>query len=274
MVDRHGPVIPVFGGAELVVGFAELFNFGVLIGEGLGGAHAGDGGLQLLIDARQLALDFPGGAAHAPALEDGEPHEDGHHQEHRHRQLPADREHYPKSPHQGDQGDEQVFRPVVGKLGNFEQVASDPAHELAGTVLIIKAEGELLHMGEQVPADVGLDAYPQHVAPVGDDEVKAGAQYVGPHQNGHDGEEGSIQLFRQQVLHGQAGEVGEGQVYQGNEQGTHHIQHKKAPVGPVIGHKNGQGAFAFHLLTGHGASPLPVDRWLEKERGHRDQYDF
>ena len=49
-----------------------------------------------------------------------------------------------KGPHQGDGGDEQVLRAMVGQLGNFKQVPGDPAHKLAGAVLVVEGEGQIL----------------------------------------------------------------------------------------------------------------------------------
>ena len=60
---------------------------------------------------------------------------------------------------------------MVGKLGDFKKVAREPAHELAGAVLVKVVEAELLHMAEESFSDVGLDADAECVAPVGDNVI-------------------------------------------------------------------------------------------------------
>ena len=68
---------------------------------------------------------------------------------------------------------------MVGKLGDLKQVGGGPAHELPRAVFVVEGEGQVLHMAEQVPADIRLNAHPHHVAPVGDDEIHHRAQGVG-----------------------------------------------------------------------------------------------
>ncbi len=88
--------------------------------------------------------------------------------------------------HQGDGGDEQVLGAVVGQLGDLKEVAGDPAHQLAGAVLVVEGEGQVLHVAEQVPADIRLHPHAQQVAPVGDDVVEHALEHIGGHQHGHD----------------------------------------------------------------------------------------
>ena len=66
--------------------------------------------------------------------------------------------------------------PVVGQFGDLKEIAGDPAHELSGAVFVVEGEGEILHVGKEVRADVGLDAHPQQVPPVGDDIGKEGLE--------------------------------------------------------------------------------------------------
>ena len=141
---------------------------------------------------------------------------------------------------------------MVGQLGDLKEVAGDPAHQLAGAVLVVEGEGQILHMGEQVPADVGLHPHAQQVAPVGDDEVEYTLEHIGQGQGGHDGEEGGKELVGQQGLHGPAGHHGEEQVHNADQQGAHHIQQEQLPVGLVVGGKNPQIAPVFKVfLVGH-----------------------
>ena len=56
LIEGHGPVVAPLGPPELVVGLVEFGALRRLVGEGLGGTHAGDGGLNLPVNARQLGL--------------------------------------------------------------------------------------------------------------------------------------------------------------------------------------------------------------------------
>ena len=129
---------------------------------------------------------------------------------------------------------------MVGQLGDLKEIARDPAHEMTGAVLIIEGKGEGLHMGEEVPADVGLDAHAHQVSPVGDDKAQPGLEHIGQDEDGHDGEKGGKQAVRQQGLHGPAGRLGKGQIHRGNAQGTDHIQQEEGHMGPVIGREQAE----------------------------------
>ena len=108
------------GGAEAVVGLAELGKFHVLIGEGLGGADAGEGGLNLGGDDGHLGLDLPGDFAElAPP---GHDHQDKerNQQTYHQRQTPFDGEHDDEGADNGGAGDEEILRAVVCQLRDLE----------------------------------------------------------------------------------------------------------------------------------------------------------
>ena len=129
---------------------------------------------------------------------------------------------------------------MMGQLGDLKQVVGGPAHQLAGAVLVVKGEGQVLHMAEHIPADVRLDAHAHHVPVVAHDIVHARPQHIGGEQDGHDREKGLVQGLGQQLVHGIPGKIGERQVHQGDAQRTGHVQQKQAQMGPVVGQENGQ----------------------------------
>ena len=154
----------------------------------------------------------------------------------------------------------------MGKLGDLEEVAGGAAHELAGAVLVIKGEGQALHVAEEVPADVRLDAHAHHVAHVGDDVLHHRPQGVGGQEGGHHGEEGAVEVLGQQVVEAPAGDIGKGQVYQGDAHGAAHIQDEQAQVGPIIRQEDGQVPTlktlrfhsAYRLLSKDGKRPAAM----------------
>ena len=242
------------GGLEHLVGPVEAALLLCLVGEGLGGADAGEAGLDLGIDGAGLLLGGPGRLGHLAAAVHNHQQEHGDDAAHHQGQPPLDGEHHRQSADDGDQGDEQVLRPVVGQLRQLEQVRGQAAHQLAGAVFIVKVEAQVLHMGKQVPADIGLHQDAEGVAPVAHDEVKPRPEDKGRHHQGHDREENGELLLRQPVVHGGAGDQGKGQVDDGNEEGAGDIQQEQAPVGAEVGQENAQRSAGTVVLGGHDFS--------------------
>ena len=67
---------------------------------------------------------------------------------------------------------------MVGQLCQFKQVGGQPGHQLAGAVFIVKIEAHLLHVGEQVLADVRLHPDAEGVAEIGHNELQERPQAV------------------------------------------------------------------------------------------------
>ena len=109
-------------------------------------------------------------------------------------------------------------------------------------------------MGKQVPADIRLHQDAEGVAPVAHDEVKPRPEDKGRHHQGHDREENGKLLIRQPVVHGGAGDQGEGQVDDGDQEGAADIQQEQAPVGAEIGQENAQRSAGLVIFGGHGLS--------------------
>ena len=191
----------LLGGLVGVVRAGEFLGLHRLVGEGLGRADAGKRGFDVGVDDRRLFLDAAGGRPHGLAAR--EAHKDEHRDHHGHdqRQPPFDRRHDGQRADDGHERDEQVLRPVVGKLGDLKQIRRHPAHELAGPVAVKKLEAQLLHMAEERRADIGLHADAERMAPVGDDKVEQRAQRVRRHHDQHHREKRTVGVLRQQRPH-------------------------------------------------------------------------
>ena len=248
----HGLVKVALGGLELLVGAVELAGLGVLVGEGLGGAHAGEAGLNVGVDGGHGLLHAPGGVHHGLPVYGGDQNEDGDQNQHHQGQLPADGEHHHNGPRHGDQGDKQVLRPVVGQLRDVEELPGHPAHEMAGAVLVVEPEGEGLDVGEEVPADIRLHPDAEGVAPVADHVLQERPEEVGGQKGAHNQKEGGIQPRRQQPLHTYAGHVGKGQVDHGDQEGAAQVHEEELPVGPKVGEEDAQGALCLVVAGCHG----------------------
>ncbi len=74
----------------------------------------------------------------------------------------------PSAPHNGDTRDKNILRPMVGQLCDIKEVCGQTAHELSGAVAVIVVKGQLLHMAEQVSADIRLHQDAKGMPPVAD----------------------------------------------------------------------------------------------------------
>ena len=247
----HGLVELPLGGLVDIVGGVEFLQLLRLVGKGLCGAHPGDAGLHPGVDDGGLLLHLAGGLAHGAAAAPD------HQEEHRQdggddeSQPPLDAEHDDKGPHDGDAGDKNVLRSVVGQLRNLKELAGEAAHEGAGTVAVKVPEVQLLHVPEEVPADIGLHQDTKGVAPVADDILHPRPQSEGQQHDGHDREEGPVGVLRQQLIHAPAGDVGEGQVDQGDAEGAGKIQEKELPMGAEVREEDPQAGLLPELTGGH-----------------------
>ena len=66
---------------------------------------------------------------------------------------------------------EKILWAVVGELRNLEEIARQPAHELARAVVVKEADVQFLHVREKVAADIRLHQNAECVSPVGNDIV-------------------------------------------------------------------------------------------------------
>ena len=249
--NAHFLVELLLGGLVGVVRAGEFLGLHRLVGEGLGRADAGKRGFDVGVDDRRLFLDAAGGRPHGLAAR--EAHKDEHRDHHGHdqRQPPFDRRHDGQRADDGHERDEQVLRPVVGKLGDLKQIRRHPAHELAGAVAVKKLEAQLLHMPEERRADIGLHADAERMAPVGDDKVEQRAQRVRRHHDQHHREKRAVGVLRQQRPHRVARDDRVSQIDQRHDQRAGQVEKKQAPVRPEKGEKDGKSGPRPVLLCRH-----------------------
>ena len=246
------------GGLVDVVGGVELLQLLRLIGEGLGRPHTGDAGLHPGVDDGGLLLHLAGSRAHGPAAAPDHQEEDRQDRRDDESQPPLDAEHDGKGPHDGNAGDEDVLRPVVGQLRDLKELAGETAHEDASAVAVKVPAVQLLHVAEEIPPDVGLHQDAEGVAPVADDILHPRPDGEGQQHDGHHGEKCTVGVLRQQLIHTPARDVGERQIDEGNAEGAGHIQKEELPVRPEVGEKDPKTGRLLELTGGHWLdAPLP-----------------
>ena len=253
------------GGLKLLVGAIKLTGFSPLVGEGLGGAHPGEAGLDVGVDDGHGLLHAPGGGHHGPAVQGGNDDEDGDQNHHHQSQLPVDGKHDHNGTCHRHQGDEQVLGAVVGQLCDVKELPGHPAHQVAGAVFVIEPKGQRLDMGKQIPADIRLHPDAKGVSPVAHHILQQGPEEVDRQKDAHDQKEGGIEPLRQQFLHAHPGHIGKGQVDHGDQKGTAEVHEKELPVGPEVGEKDAQGALSLVVMGRHNVSSPRIHTFLSNE---------
>ena len=144
---------------------------------------------------------------------------------------------------------------MVGQLRDVKELGGHAAHEVAGAVFVVEAEGEGLKVGEEILADIGLHQHAEGMAPVADDVLHDGAEEVGEQQNGDDREEGCVAALRNELVHADSGDKGEGQVDNGYGQGADHIHQKELHMRAEVADKDAQQALPVEIAGCHEKGP-------------------
>ena len=245
----HGFMKVPFGGFKSFVGSVEPAAFRLLVGKGLGSANAGEATLYFLIDVANFFLGSCGGTAHplAHGHDNDQEHRDG--QSHHQSQLPPDGTHHTQGTDNGQHTGQQVFRAMVGQLCQFKQVRSQSCHQLTGSVLVVKVEAQLLHMGKKILADVCFHPDTEGMAVIGHDKIQTGPEYIAAHYHCHDGKEGTVHLVGQHIIQGASGNQGKGQIDGCDAHGAANVQGKQFLMVFEILQKNQQRGF-FPIVFG------------------------
>ena len=241
--QAHRLVILHLGAFEQVVGAVEFPALLLLVGESLGHAHAGDAALDGGGDLGGLALDLDVGALHAQPLAEREPQAQRQHDRQHQRQLPAQEEHHDQRADDGQRADDHVFRAVVAQLRDVEQLARDAAHQHARAVLVVEAEGQLLHMFKEVAAHLRLDQHAHAVPEHGDDVIQQRLHQIAQRHDAHDEEEHAEHLLRQVLPHGAARHIGEDEVDHRDEQRADHVDDEELFLARDVADEDLQGLF-------------------------------
>ena len=238
----HHLVIAALGVHIGVRAAGKLFDLLLLVAEGLGDADAGDGALDLRVDARRALLDRAGGAHHVPPAQRDE-HDDQRHGDHQHqRQLPFDAPEHDKRARQRHKRDEQVLRAVVRQLRHLKQVRRHAGHEQAGAVLVVEAEAQLLQVREDRRTHIRLDAHAHHVSEIRDEPLRRHAHDEQREHAQHHPRERAHHLAGNVLVEHLARDDREEDIHQGDEQRAGHVQQKQAHVRLVVGGKFTDGA--------------------------------
>ena len=215
---------PPLGGLEGLVGTVEPLLLDGLVAKGLDGADAAEAGFDLGVDGAGFLLGGNGSTAHTASQQHQHRQKhrnDGHHDQ---CHAPFDGEHHRQRAHDGDDGDGQVLRSVMGQLRQFKKIGGQPAHQLPCAVAVIKVEAQHLHMVEQVSPDVRLHPDAESVPPVGHNVVQYRPQHKGQRHDCHHHKEHAVVFLRQPLIQRSPGYQRERQIHQRNEDRAAHVQ--------------------------------------------------
>ena len=250
---RHGVVGQRLDILKRVVALGKFFPFLLLGGKSLHHPLAQqavlDGGVQLA-DLEPL-LPEPGAEFQVQI------HRDHAHQRHagkndqgqRHAGLTQNK----KGRRDLDEGNEELFRAVVGELSHVEQVVGDAAHDLADLGVVVVGVVQPQQMVEGVAAHVGLDVYAHDVADAGH-EIAGGAVDDAQHEVERGQPQHGLHGQRRRLAGGRVGQrahdLGQHDVAQGGQRRAEQIEKQDAFVLHQVGQKTPQQLFAAFLL-GH-----------------------
>lgn len=149
----------------------EFVDLLFLVGKGARRADAGERRLDADVDGGSLLLLAARGCRHLAAARHDD--RDEHRQDARHDQCepPLDGKQDGERADDRQRRNEKILWAVVGKLRDLEEIARQPAHELAVRLWSKKLTSQLLHVREKVAADVRLHQNAECVSPVGNDIV-------------------------------------------------------------------------------------------------------
>ena len=139
-----------------------------LIGKGLHHANPAHGIFHPRIELAQVIKHFAVGVGHLLVKVDRDPAHQRHNQKGQHRQLPVDPRHQTKGADQRHDGNKDILGTMMGHLADHVQIAGDAGDEMAGLLVVKKAERQLLDMIKKLAPHVGLNVDTEHVTPIGD----------------------------------------------------------------------------------------------------------
>ena len=153
--------------------------------------------------------------------------------------------------HDHHRADEQIFRPVVGKLADLKQVGGDAGHDSSRFVVVKKAEGKLFKMGKEILTHPGLHPHADHMTVILDEIAHQHPQSV---QRKHDyacDYDGLVPFFGNVDIQHIVGHDGVDHADERNEKGRQHIQRQHLFVGLIVGKKSfEQMITSFLFLAG------------------------
>lgn len=174
---------------------------------------------------------------HPSVLADGEDQHADHQGKQRNGQLPVDQEQEDKGTNDLDQGNEQVLRAVVGEFRDVKEVRDQLAHHLAGVVLIIVREGQLLIVVEEAGAHVPFHVGAHHVSLVADIIFAQTLEHIHdekPEADKRQGMEDGFPVPGKQAVDGSPQELGVEKIYHAYEGGAEKIQEKYGFIRLII----------------------------------------
>ena len=161
---RHRFVGAARGADEFLVALLELFDLPRRVRVRFCDADSRDAALDRRVDRRVALAPVFERLPHPLPEVKRHPHEDRNAREDDQRQQRLDAHQVRERQNYHHRTDQKVFGAVVGQLAHLKKVAGNSRHQAPGLVVVVKAEGQLLQVVEQVGAHLRLHSDADHVA--------------------------------------------------------------------------------------------------------------
>ena len=140
MENTHALVVLLLRAQKFQIAFAEFFVLHALVGEGLDHTDSGQAILQACVDSGDLPAVVHENGAHFLVLPYAERQHDQRDGEQNERHRDVDPQEQRKGTENFEQGDEDIFRPMVSQFADIEEIGDQLAHHFAGVVPIVVGE--------------------------------------------------------------------------------------------------------------------------------------
>ena len=230
----HGAVGIPAGSLEFPVPFLKLFLLLVRVGEGLGHPDTADAVFKAGVDFRHGRTGVPKGLAHFLAQRPGNHDQERHARENDQRQPNVDRHQVNEGNHDAQHRNDQVFRPVVRKLADVEQVVRHPAHDLARLVVVVKAVGQFFQVVKHIAAHLRLHVNAHHMPLILNEIVQHHLGQIQCQQRHPENQDHPVIPVRNQRVEHCSGNDGVNNADQRNQHGGAHIHEEQLFVRLVI----------------------------------------
>ena len=133
--------------------------------------------------------------------------------------------------------DDKINRRIACEAVNFAQIAGEARKQLAAFVFIVKAEGQLLQMAEQIAAHVAFHGIAHGLRPIDDAEMHAEVYQIHGQQCRRPFKEQRQILKRQLLFQHQLHYIGKEQLEQCAQQRAYHKKEQNALIRFIIAEK-------------------------------------
>ena len=142
--------------------------------------------------------------------------------------------HHDERADNGNHGEEEVFRTVVGKFGNVHQVADNTGHDGTGLVVVEIGQGKTFEVVKNLAAHIRLHIHTDKMSDVGYEIVEQELRNIDEQENHRPDHEKIDLVVRDVDVQHIAGDVRVDEVAQGKHERAYHVRDEHFDMRPVV----------------------------------------